>query len=124
MEIKCKIIQANNADLRAGTDAANRDTPYFVNNTFHSLFSECTVSANGIKISNTNGNYEHKGLIETECFHGDSAENTWLVCQEYYYEDEPQKVDSTDTRATDIGERKALVSQLRPRLLVSRLVTF
>ncbi|XP_075250834.1 uncharacterized protein F54H12.2-like [Convolutriloba macropyga] len=111
LEIKCKITQANDAELRAGTEAANRDTPYFVNNTLHSLFSECTVSANGIKISNTNGNYAHKGFIETEFSHGDSAKNTWLVCQGYYYEDEPQKVDGADTRATDVGERKALVSQ-------------
>ena len=56
-------------------------------------------------------NYAHKGFIETEFSHGDSAKNTWLVCQGYYYEDEPQKVDGADTRATDVGERKALVSQ-------------
>ena len=85
--------------------------PCFVNNTLHSVFSECTVSAIGIKISNTNGNYAHKGFIEAEISHGDSAKNTWLVCQRYYYEDEPQKVDGADTRATNVGERKALVAQ-------------
>ena len=111
MEIKCKITQANDADLRAGTEAADRDTPCFVNNTLHSLFSECTVSANGFEISNTNGNYAHKGFIETDFSHGDSAKNTWLVSQGYYYEDEPQKVDGADTRATDVGERKTLVAQ-------------
>ena len=111
LEIKCKITQANDADLRAGTEAANRDTPYFVNNTLHSLFSECTVSDNGTKILNINGNYAHKGFIGTEFCHGDSAENTWLVCQGYYYEDEPQKVDGADTRATDVGELKTLVAQ-------------
>ena len=31
----------------------------------HSLFSDCTVSANGLKISNVNGNYAHENFIET-----------------------------------------------------------
>ena len=50
-------------------------------------------------------------IMHTEFSHGDGAKNTWLVCQGYYYEDEPQKVDGADTRALDVGERKALVSQ-------------
>ena len=52
LEIKCKITRTNDADLRTGTDATNTDSPYFSNNALHSLFSECTVSANGVKLSN------------------------------------------------------------------------
>ena len=83
LEIKCKITRTNDADLRTGADAKNTDSPYFSNNALHSLFSECTVSANGVKLSNTNGNYAHKAFIETEFSSGRTAKNTWLVCQGY-----------------------------------------
>ena len=56
LEIKCKFSRNNDGDLRTGTDATNTDAPYFSKNVLHSLFSDCTVSANGVKISNTNGN--------------------------------------------------------------------
>ena len=111
LEIKCKIKRSDNSNLRTGTDAAGRDTPYFVNNTLHSLFSDCTVSANGLKISNSNGNYAHKAFIETEFSHSSAAKDTWLVCQGYYFEDEPNKIDGADNRATDVAARKALVAQ-------------
>ena len=66
LEIKCKISRNNDGDLRTGTDATNTETPYFSNNALHSLFSECTVSANGVKISNPNRNYAHKAFTETD----------------------------------------------------------
>ena len=110
LEIKCKITRTNDADLRTGTDATNTDSPYFSNNALHSLFSECTVSANGVKLSNTNGNYAHKAFIETEFSSGRTAKSTWLVCQCYYYEDEPAKIHGADNRATDVAARKALVA--------------
>ena len=65
-KIICKISQNNDGHLRTGTDAANTDAPYSSNNALHSSFSECTVSGNGVKISNTNGNYAQKAFIETE----------------------------------------------------------
>ena len=70
LEVKCKIVQSSEADLRydagAATDVTKTDAPYFCNNVLHSLFSDCTVSANGLKTSNANGNYAHKSFIETE----------------------------------------------------------
>ena len=67
LEVKCKIVQSSEADLRydagAATDVTKTDAPYFCNNVFHSLFSDCTVSANGLKISNANENYAHKVLL-------------------------------------------------------------
>ena len=74
------------------------------------MFSECTVSANGVKISNTNGNYAHKAFIETEFSSSRTAKGTWLVCQGYYFENEPQKIDGQDDRAEDVTARKALVA--------------
>ena len=125
LEMKCKISRNNDGDLGTGTDATNTDAPYFSNNALQSLFSECTVSANGVKISNTNGNYAHKAFIETEFFSGKTAKNTWLVCQGYYYEDEPAIIDGTDGRANHVAARKLLL--LIPRktiLLESRRMIF
>ena len=59
LEIKCKIVQSSGADRKydgaAAADTVRIDAPYFCNNVLHSLFSDCTVSANGLKISNANG---------------------------------------------------------------------
>ena len=59
LEIKCKILQSSDADLKyentAAADVTKIDAPYFCNNVLHSLFSDCTVSANGLKISSANG---------------------------------------------------------------------
>ena len=99
LEFKCKISWNNKGDLRTGTDAANADAPYLSKNALHSLFSECTVSANVVKISNTNRNYAHKAFIETDFSSGKTAKSTWLVCQGCYYDDEPAKIDGTDGRA-------------------------
>ena len=52
LEVKCRIQNADGTDLRyTNSDATATDAAYFVNNVLHSLFADCTVSANGIKIS-------------------------------------------------------------------------
>ena len=70
LEIKCKIVQSSGADFKhdagAPFDKTKADDPFFCNNALHSLFSDCTVSANGLKISNSNGNSSHKSFIETK----------------------------------------------------------
>ena len=109
LEIKCKISRNNGGGLRKGTDATITVEPYFSNNVLH-FFSECTVCAKGVKISNTNGNYAHKAIIETEFSSGKGAKNTWLACQGYYYEVEPAKIDGTEGCADDVAARKALVA--------------
>ena len=76
-EVKCEIVPSSEADLRydagAATIVAKTDAPYFCNNVLHSLFSYCTMSAEGLKISNANGNYAHKSFIETEFSHNKDA---------------------------------------------------
>ena len=119
-EIKCKISGNNDDDLRTGTDAINTDAPYLSNNALHSLFSECTVSANGVEISNTNRNYAHKAFIETEFSSGKTAKNTWLVGQGYYYEDEPAKIDGTGGRADDVAAREALVANSQENYFIGK----
>ena len=58
LEVNCKIVQSSEADLKyeatSAADITNTESPYFCNNVLHSLFSDCTVSANGLKISNAN----------------------------------------------------------------------
>ena len=120
LEVKCKITRTNNGNLRTGADAASTDAPYFSNNALHSLFSECSVSANGVKISNTNGNYAHKAFIETEFSSGKTAKNTWLACQGYFYENEPGKVDGSDGRAADVTPRKASVALSAENYFIGR----
>ena len=83
METKCKIVQSSGADLEhdraAAAHTAKTDAPFFYNNVLHSLISDCTVSANGLKISNANGIYAHKCFIEAEISHNKDAKNTWLI---------------------------------------------
>ena len=88
--MKCKIIQSCEADLRydAGTSTdVTKTASYFCNNVLHSLFSDCTVSANGQKISNSYRHFAHKRFIETEFSHNKEAKNTWLACQGSSYEE-------------------------------------
>ena len=110
LEIKCKIVQSSGADLKydagAPTDKAKTEAPYFCNNVLHSLFSDCTVSANGLKISNANGNYAHKSFIETEYSHNKDAKDTWLACQGYSFEENPATL-----ATTEIDRRKVLVKK-------------
>ena len=105
LQIECKISQINDGDLRTRTDATNTDSPYLSNNALCLL----TVLKFPTEIT-TNGNYSHKAFIETEFSSGKTAKNTWLVCQEYSYEDEPAKIDGTDGRFEDFTVRKALVA--------------
>ena len=51
LEIRCKVTQSNGADLRYdNTDPTMSDSPFLVNNSLYSVFSDCTLSANGLKI--------------------------------------------------------------------------
>ena len=111
LEIVLRVVQNNGNVLRThATDAGLRDTPYLVNNLLSTLFSECTLSLNGEKISTTNANFAHKSFIETEFSHDIDAKKTWLACQGYYYVDNPANVDGTAGRAVDVAERKHLVA--------------
>ena len=74
LEIKFRVVRNNGNDLRFTTGDANKsDTPHLVNNVLHSLFADCTVSANGIKNFSANGHYAHKSFTGTEFSHGSDA---------------------------------------------------
>ena len=110
LEIKCNIVHSSGVDLKydgaATADTARTDALYFCNNVLHSLFSDCTVLANGLKISNANGNYAHKSFIETVFSHNKDAKNTWLACQGYSDEEDPSAI-----KAAEISRRKNSVTE-------------
>ena len=116
LEIKCKTVQSSGADLTydgaATTDTARTYAPYFCNNELHSLFSDCTVSANGLKISNANANYAHKSFLETEFSHNKDAKNTWLACQGYSYEEDPSVIKAAEKLLEEKTQSESLQNAL------------
>ena len=86
LEIECKIVQSSEGDLRcyagAVTDVTLTSAP-FLQYCVYLLFSDCTVSANGLKTSNANGNYAQKSFFLTEFSHNKDAKTPgWLVRSE------------------------------------------
>ena len=97
LEIRCKVTQSSGADLRYdNTDPTVSDSPFLVNNSLYSLFSDCTLSANGLKISNANSNFAHKSFIGTEFSNSKGAKDSWLKCQGYHFENNPAAIDAAD----------------------------
>ena len=81
LERVARVIRNNRTVLRThATEAANRDTLYFVNNPLSSFFSERALSLKGEKISTSNANFAHKSFIQTEFSYGNDAKKTWLAC--------------------------------------------
>ena len=107
LEVKCRIFRPNGDKLEydAGNAAAT-DAPVFVNSTLHSLFSECSITANGINLPSANGNYAQKAFIETEFSHDKEAKDISLKCQEYSFEQQPDDFTITNftTRTAETRE--------------------
>ena len=119
LEVKCRIQNVDGTDLRyTAGDATATDAAHFVNNVLHSLFADCTVSANGIKISSANGHYAHKSFIETEFSHGADAKKTWLRCQGYEYELNPAGIAAASRDARQVAVRESEQITLDGKLAV------
>jgi hypothetical protein len=119
LELSCSIRQQNGDALRYhATTAADSDAPKFVNNILHSLFSDCDVTANGIKISTANGLYAHKSYLETEMSHGKDAKATWLECQGYNFESNPGDATHADIVGREAATRSSGIVHLYGRLSV------
>ena len=97
LEIRCKVTESNGADLQYdNTDPTVSDSTFLVNNSLYSLFSDCTLSANGLKYSNANSNFAHKSFIGTEFSNSKGAKDSWLKCQGYRFENNPAAIDAAD----------------------------
>ena len=119
LEVKCRIQNPDGTDLRytAGNVTAT-DAAYFVNDVLHSLFVDCTVSANGIKISSANEHYAHKSYIETEFSHGTDAKKTWLKCQGYEHDPNPAGIAAASRDARQVAVRESEQITLYGKLAV------
>jgi hypothetical protein len=120
LELSCNIRQQNGDALKydGGHAIADSDEPKFVNNILHSLFSDCDVTANGIKISSANGLYGHKSFVETEMSHGKAAKETWLTCQGYNFESLPNDQTHVDISGREETTRLSETIHLYGRLSV------
>ena len=100
LKIVARTVRSKGTVLRThATEAANTDTPYFVNKPLSSVFSECTLSLNGEKKSTTNANFGHKSFVETEFSNSIHVKKTWLACQGNYYEENLSAIDGNGRRA-------------------------
>ena len=120
LELSCCIKKADGTNMTwHATEAPRKDAPVFVNNVLHSLFSDCDIYANGVKISSANGVYGHKSFLETELSHTRSAKNTWLKCQGYTYEENPSQLgDGSAVRQRNQQTRESQVIKLYGKLAV------
>ena len=70
------------------------DSRFLVNNSLYSLFSDRALSANALKISNVNSNFAHNSFIGSEVSNSTGAEDSWLKCQGYRFENDPAAIDA------------------------------
>ena len=87
--MKGRILRPNGDTLEYdAAEVTKPDSPFCFNNTVSSLFCECSLTANGIKISD-NAHDARKALIETEFSLNKEAKDTWLKCHGSSCEEEP-----------------------------------
>ena len=115
MELKVKILREDNTHLQYDAVNENIDKPCFINNTLHSLFSDCIVDVNGVKISSSNGFYGHKAFIETEVSYPTEAKETILFTQGYQYEQDPSN------HQTILGRRSAKTLESKTVYLIGKV---
>ena len=97
LEIRCKVTPSNGADLRYdNTDPTGSGSPFLVNNSLYSLFFDCILSANGLKVSNANSNFAHKSFIGTDFSNSKAAKDSWLKWQGYRFENNPAAIDAAN----------------------------
>ena len=88
-------MQANVAGLRYdNNDSTESDSPFLVNKSLYSVLSDCTISANGLKISNASSKLAHKSFIGTEFDSSKGAKDSWLKCQVYRSENNPAVIEA------------------------------
>ena len=103
MEKRCKVTQSRGADLRYDkTDTTVSDSPFLVNNSLYSFFSESTLSANGLKILNA------KSFNGISFPNSKRAKESWLKCQGYRFEN-----NSAAINAAGFTSQRELVRESR-----------
>ena len=96
LKIRLMVSRVNEACLRTSVDASSISASYLSKNRLHSLFSERHISADVVRLSNSNGTSARKAFIEAEFPSDKTAINIWLHCQGYDNEDGSSKIYCTD----------------------------
>jgi hypothetical protein len=76
------------------------------NNFFHSLFSQCTITINGVTIKPAAGLYDYRAYLETLLSYGSDAAATHLTNAFWYLDNgntQPNDPTDTYTDATNNG---------------------
>ena len=82
--LKVKLVKdGGTKDVEAGDEVS------LVNNSMHSLFSNCEVYFNNIQVHTTNGLYAHKSFISNEFSNTKGTKESISCCQGYKYEVNP-----------------------------------
>ena len=92
VDLNCIFLNALvSLRMENGTNkpVAADDQVVFANNLLHSLFVNCEIYLNGTPISNSNNFYAHAAFIETEYSLSSDCKNSWVKCQGYSYETNP-----------------------------------
>ncbi len=125
LELAVKFNKGDGSDQVWDNDSPNdialSDKCSFANNLLHTLFKECEVYANTVKISSTNGLYAQKAYVETEMSHTGESKDTVLKCQGYTYEETPQTITSTTFTNRSTNSRQSSVIYLFGKLSVDFL---
>lgn len=76
--VRIKIVNGDNTDIDGNSHVAP------VNLVLHSLFSDCSVSLNNVKVSCSNGLYGYRSYISTLLSYGSDAKKSQLTAEGYY----------------------------------------
>jgi hypothetical protein len=81
-----------------GTDLDITDHTAFVNNALHSFFSQCNISLNDVRVTQTSDFYHYRAYLETILSYGSDAAKTHLT-NAYWYIEDPDMLPCVPTKA-------------------------
>jgi len=96
--VKGKFIGADGKDLDATDFTAG------TNNFLHSLFSQCSISLNGVNITPASDLFPYLAYLETILIYESDAANSHLT-NTYWYLDEGRDVLAGNTTSADIKSK-------------------
>ena len=103
-------------------DSDGTDDVMFVNNTMHSLFSNCEVFFNNEQVYTSNGLYPHKAFVPNEFSGTKGTKESISFCQGYDYENDPSAF-GEEPFVTRKGKKTDNVAFTGSYVLIFSLVT-
>jgi hypothetical protein len=81
MKIRGKLVRPDGSNLDSD------DSTSVVNNLLHSLFSQCSVTLNGVSVSASKDLYNYRAYLETLLTYGQDASHSHLTNAFWYLDD-------------------------------------